>query len=181
MNTPSRLPSLGFYLSVLPTAVLSSRLVWEQTALSWAEGPQIPGAVLLHSTLGLLLAFATLAGVVWSLALLGRSALAKRPRDTANVIGAAVVLAAAALVFVPYGWWVQVFATRIASGPHASEFLVHMSALGDRQAAASLIARGVPVNAASRAGLRPIEAAQHAGQPAMREFLASVGGRAASE
>lgn len=181
MTTRSRVPDLGFYLSVFPTGVLASRLVWEQTALSWEQGPQMVGAALLTSVFGIVLVVAMFGGVLWSAAVLLRSAFTRSTRSVTRIVGATVVLATAALVFVPYGWWVQAFAGRIANGPHASEFLVHMSVLGDRQAVAALIERGVPVHARNRSGLRPIEAAQRANQLAMRDYLASKGGTAERE
>ena len=53
---------------------------------------------------------------------------------------------------LPCGFWVGTFASRIAQGPYAAEFLTHMAALGGRSAVQTLLDRGVAVNAQSRNG-----------------------------
>lgn len=75
----------------------------------------------------------------------------------------------------------QLFAPRIAAGPYAVEFLVHMAALGKLSAVEALLDRGVPVNASGKDGIRPLVAAENANQPAMREYLVSRGARYKSD
>lgn len=176
MSTRFLLPHIGFYFCVLPAVLLAWRLVWEQTSLSWERGPQMVGFSLMHSGLGLLLFVALFAAIVWAVVVLVANLLTKGPRNATNILGGAAVLVAAALVFVPYGRWVQVFAGKISRGPHAVEFLVHMAAIGELPAVEALLNHGVPVNASNRGGLRAIEAAENAKQEAIFKYLASKGG-----
>lgn len=170
------LPSIGFWFAAVPSFLLAGRAVWEQTVLSWERGPQMVGFSLMHSGLGVVLAFACYGAMGWVLLTLVLAVSSTR-RHVPTVVGAVVVGAALALVFLPYGTWVRVFAGRIAGGPHAAEFLVHMAALGELSAVRALLDQGVPVNASGHAGIRPIVAAENANQPAMREYLVSRGAR----
>jgi hypothetical protein len=171
-----RLPGVGFYFCVVPAVLLAWRLVWEQTSLSWEHGPQMVGFSLAHSGLGIILFIALLAAVAWALVVIGLEAFTRGERNVTNTVGAAAVLIAAALVFIPYGRWVQVFAFKIAKGPHAAEFLVHMAALGEVPAVEALLKNGVPINSSNSSGLRAIEAAVNAKHEAMRELLSAQGG-----
>jgi len=175
MNLRFRVPGVGFYLCVIPSAALALRLVWEQTALSWERGPQMVGFSLMHSGLGLLL-FAVLAvAVVWAITVLLMNLFGKGEINGTHLLGALVVLVAAGVVSVPYGKWVQLFSSKISQGPHASEFLVHMAAIGDKRAVEALLQQGVPINTSNRSGIRAIEAAENTKQTEMREFLVSKG------
>jgi hypothetical protein len=167
-------PSTGFYFAVVPPAFLATRLVWENTALSWEHGPQMVGWVLLH-TIGIVLFPAILLSLVWALSTVVVPLFTRRWL-LGNLVGAATIVALVGVASLPYGFWVKAFAGRIAAGPHAVEFLVHMSALGDLSAVEALLDHGVPINESSREGLRAIEAAENAKQAAVRAYLASRGG-----
>ena len=144
--------------------------------MSWERGPQMVGFSLLHSGLGVALLFACYGAIGWVLFTLLR-ALSPTRRHGPTLVGAIIVGATLALIFVPYGTWVRVFAGKIASGPHAAEFLVHMAALGEVTAVKALLDEGVPVNASGSRGIRPIVAAENANQPVMREYLVTRGAR----
>lgn len=178
MSIPFRLPGLGFYLCVLPSAALAGRLVWEQTLLSWERGPQMVGFSLVHSGLGLLLFAALAIAVVWAVAVLLMAVFGKGRRNATHLVGALVVFVAAGIVSVPYGRWVQWSAARIAHGPHAAEFLVYMAAIGDERAVGALLDRGVPVDAANAGGLRAIDAATNTKKVEMQDYLRSRGAAA---
>lgn len=176
MKMTSRKPSPWFYLAVVPPVLLAWRLVWEMTALSWERGPQMVGYSLMHSELGLVFFVALFASLAWAIVIILITLFSSARHNLTNLIGALIVCAAAALTFTPYGLWVQLFADRIAHGPHATEFLVHMAALGEVPAVQALLDQGVPINESNAQGIRAIEAAENAKQPAMRAFLAQRGG-----
>jgi len=167
-------PSLSFYLAVVPPAILSARLVWENTALSWERGPQMVGFSLMH-TVGIVLLPAVLLSLAWALSAVVVPLFNGKWR-LANLLGALSIVAMVALAGMPYGFWVKAFASRIAAGPHAVEFLVHMSALGELSAVKALLDHGVPINESNRQGLRAIEAAENAKQAEVRAFLETRGG-----
>ena len=167
-------PTVGFYWAVIPPALLAADMVWENTALSWERGPQMIGFTLLH-TAGIILFPAILASLVWVLSTWLIPLFTKKWR-LANLLGTFLIAALLGVASLSYGFWVKTFATRIANGPHAVEFLVHMSALGELSAVEALLDVGVPINESNRQGLRAIEAAENAKRPEVQAYLASRGG-----
>ncbi len=163
----SRITGVGLALC---SAALAARLVWEQTVLSWESGPQMVGFVLMHSGVGILLFAALLAGSAWTLVVLVASLVRRRLRPVDGVCAAAI-LACVGLVSIPYGRWVELFASRIAAGPHAVDFLVHMAALGEIGAVRALVERGVPVDKAARIGVTAVQAAENEKQAEVRKYL----------
>lgn len=166
--------SLGFYFAVIPPALLAFDMVWENTLLSWERGPQMIGFTLSH-TVGIFLFPAILASLIWVAGTIVIP-LFTRKWNMANIAGAMAIVIFLGIAALPYGFWVKLFASRIASGPHAVEFLVHMSALGELPAVKALLEAGVPINASNRQGLRAIEAAQNAKKPDIQAYLAAHGG-----
>jgi hypothetical protein len=167
-------PSTGFYLAAAPSLLLAARLLWENTVLSWERGPQMIGWALVH-TVGLVLFPAVLLSLIWALSTVVVPVFTGRWR-LGNLLGAAAIVSSLGLASLPYGFWVKAFAGRIAAGPHAVEFLVHMAALGELSAVQALLDRGVPINESNRDGLRAIEAAENAKQIEVRAYLASRDG-----
>ncbi len=171
-----RTPSRGFYLAVVPPALLAIDMIYENTALSWSGGPQMIGFTLMH-TVGIVLIPAVFASLIWS-ATTVIVPLFNKKWNFANIAGALLVVGLVAVASLPYGFWVKTFAARIAAGPHAAEFLVHMAALGELSAVEALLEHGVPVNESNRRGLRAIEAAENEKQIEVRSYLESRGGTA---
>lgn len=172
--TVSGKPTLGFYISVVPSALFALDMIWENTFLSWERGPQMIGFTLLH-TVGIVLFPAILAALLWATTTVLVPIFTKQ-WNVANIAGALIIAALLGIGSLPYGFWVKQFAARIAAGPHAVEFLVDMSATGELSAVKALLDAGVPINASNRQGLRAIEAAQNAKQPEVLAFLAAHGG-----
>ena len=167
-------PSRGFYIAVIPPALLALDMVYENTALSWSNGPQMIGFTLLH-TVGIILFPAVLASLIWAASTVVVPVFTKK-WSLANIGGALLVAGLLGIASLPYGFWVKAFAARIASGPHAAEFLVYMAGLGELSAVKELLEQGVPVNESNRQGRRAIEAAQSANQTEVRAYLESRGG-----
>lgn len=169
-------PSAGFYLAVIPPAFLAIDLIYEQTVLSWERGPQMVGFTLLH-TAGIVLLPLILASLLWCATTLLLPLFTRR-WNLGNIAGAVSIAGLLGVTMLPYGFWVTLFADRIAKGPHAAEFLVDMAASGEVRSVRALVAQGVPVNASNRAGLRAIEAAANAQQEEARLLLETLGGSA---
>ena len=172
--TASRKPSPGFYIALVPPVLFALDMVWENTLLSWKSGPQMIGFSLLH-TVGIILFPAILASLLWAASTFIVPIFTKK-WNAGNIAGAFLIVALLGIASLSYGFWVKSFAVKIASGPHAVEFLVHMSAIGELSAVEALLDAGVPVNASNRQGLRAIEAAQNAKKPEVQAFLAARGG-----
>ncbi|PKN61067.1 MAG: hypothetical protein CVU57_31415 [Deltaproteobacteria bacterium HGW-Deltaproteobacteria-15] len=103
-------------------------------------------------------------------------ALAKKRRVTK--IGLIAVCTSAVLLFIlwlPYGFWQRMFAGRLASGPHAAEFLSHAAAAGDIVTVKALLEHGISVDTRNRSGQSGLHAAAVQGQTAIIDYLISKG------
>jgi hypothetical protein len=174
MSAVRRRPTLGFYFAVVPPLVLAADMVYESTALSWEHGPQMIGFSLMH-TFGIILFPMILASLVWCVVTTVVPIFTKK-WNLGNVVGVAAIGGVLGVASLSYGFWVQLFSERVAKGPYAADFFVHMAALGERGAVEALLAKGVPVNGSDRRGIRAIEAATNAKQDSIRSYLESKGG-----
>ena len=144
-------PSLGCYLALIAPALLAADMVWENTALSWNHGPQMIGFSLTH-TVGIILFPAVLASLGWIVVSLCVPIFRARKWRLSNLLGALGIVVLLGIASLPYGFWVAAFASHIAKGPYASEFLTYMAALGEKAAVQALLDRGVNVNTQVRDG-----------------------------
>jgi hypothetical protein len=157
---------------------LSGHLLYEQTFLTWREGPQMVGFALVH--FGLIVPLLLCAGLltVWFLVVSVRSL---RVLIKGGVVSAArwlaLVLAAGTLVLsaVPYSVWQRVFAGRLATGPHAGEHLSYSAATGDLATVIALLDNGVGVDARNRDGTTALYGAAVQGDVTMIEYLVTHG------
>lgn len=176
---PARMP-LGFLILSVPVitanAALTVRLVWEETALTWREGPQMVGFALIHGRWALLVfsPFLALALGAWGVVEIVRARRA-RIRQSRGVIGAlgtcALILA---VMFTPYGFWQRLFVGRLAAGPYAGEFVTEAAAFGDKRTVTAFFEHGVPVDVMGNYGT-PLHAAAVDDQPGMIEYLLAHG------
>lgn len=144
-------PTLGCYLALIAPALFAADMVWENTALSWDHGPQMIGFTLTH-TVGIILFPAILASLGWIVVSLGVPVFTTRTWRLSNILGAFGIVVLLGVASLSYGFWVGTFASRIAKGPYASEFLGYMAALGEISAVKALLDQGVNINAQSRHG-----------------------------
>lgn len=168
-------PTVGFYLSVPPTVLLCWTLVSQQTVVSWKHGPQMVGWALIHSGIGVLLILAMYAALAWAAVTALIAIFSRTRRNMTSIAGAVIVAVSTAMASAPYGFWVSLFADRIAGTEHATEFLVWMAATDEISAVQALLDAGVPINESDRRGIQPIEAAENVKRPEM-EFLRQRGG-----
>ena len=81
----------------------------------------------------------------------------------------------AAALFTPYAWCQQVFASRIAHGPYAAEFLTYAAATGDLRTVEALASHGASVAATSADGQTSLGAAAVGNQPRVIAYLLDRG------
>jgi hypothetical protein len=182
-NVETRLPpwlSAWFLLSFAGVCWMVGRMVWEQTLLTWRQGPQMVGFTLAHAQLGLLFFFlislalfmlAYLAVLVVSVV-----AIAKRrrvpPLRWLVLAGCALVVS---LLFVPYSMWQRMFVEKLARGPHAADFLTYSAATGDLGTVEAFLQRGLSIDARDRDGSTALQGAAVGGQIEVVEYLVAHG------
>jgi hypothetical protein len=105
--------------------VLAADLVWEQTILTWTQGPQLVGFSLAH-TFGVVLILFPLLLSLWLVVVAGISVRNRFKRRAvgwhrlAALLGAVLLLVA---ITVPYSVWQRVFARKLAESPFANDFM----------------------------------------------------------
>jgi hypothetical protein len=138
------------------SAMLSARLIWEQTVWTWERGPQMVGFSLAHGTGAILFVFPLLL-LIWTavvLVLTVRSKIGKT--KIAPTRWAAVVLAISLLALgeLPDGFWQRVFICRMAVSPRAGDLLVYAAYRGDFGTVRGFLSHGVSVDAIDHADWR---------------------------
>jgi hypothetical protein len=166
----------GGLLCVLPTAILSARLIWEQTALSIQSGPQMVGFALVHSAFGPLLFLAPIAGIFWAVATI---VVLVRRKSRPNPFRLGLLGAFSLCIFLmlmPYGLWQRLLVKAHAHGAYAGEYVSYVAATGDLATVKAFLAQGVPVNVRNEHdGATPLHGAAVEGQMAVIEYLLSKG------
>jgi hypothetical protein len=182
-SEPDRLPvvlRIVLAASFAGSAALVCRLVWEQTFLTWRQGPQMVGFSLAHAELGLfmfLVASVLVFAISYAIALVSSIVAILRGHRVLKRRWLMLVLSATfvALLFVPYSLWQYAFAGRLATGPHARSFLVHAAATGDLRTVKQLLSRGLPVNSRNEDGSTALYGAAVEGQMPVIRYLVEHG------
>lgn len=176
VSVSRRLWAVGF-LALVPNTVLAARLVWEQTALTWQEGPQMVGFALAHGLWSPLMLSPALLLVLgaWLLALAAVVVWhRRRPSRGLVALGSATLVVIAALA-LPYQAWQGLFATRLMSGPYAGELMTTAAALGQRRTVKSFLENGATLTLTDRDGKTALHAAAIGNQPQMIDLLLTQG------
>jgi hypothetical protein len=155
-------------------AILATRLVAEQTIMSWRGGPQFIGGSA-HSLADLGLILLVLAGLLWVLVFAIYAVLRRTLGGRLGVCVIAIYLASVAICRVPYATWQRIFADRIAAGGHAGDFMTRAAAYGDVETLRALIDAGVGVDTLSESGSSALCIAAEEGQLEAAEYLLARG------
>jgi hypothetical protein len=161
--------------AVFFAAIFAGRMLWEETLLTWRQGPQMLGFSLAHGpwvvlflapiALSLWLAIALVALVVY---------LVKRRRPSfATLATAAAGVLIIGLLSIPPQFWIWLFAGSFAHSPHAADLTAFAAVQSQTHTAIALIEHGVPVNAANHEGNTPLHSAAIAGDVPLLKFLLS--------
>jgi hypothetical protein len=140
-------------LLMLGTLGLAMRLIWEMTALSWEQGPQMIGFSLAHGNGPFLLLFFPPLLLIWLLfaaVYLGWSLWKVRRIDLVSLQAVISAIALFAILGLPQGFWIRLFIDRFAHSPHSGNFLIYAAATGDLSTVKALIGRGVSVGTRDR-------------------------------
>ena len=170
--------TIAGYLLLSGVALFVGRIVYEETFLTWINGPQMVGFAMMHGAVpivliaGLIGLPGSLLWVIVSLVLLFRRRFRIPLADWVPIILLPVL---AALLFIPYGAWEE-FTVQIAGpGSHGRDFMVQAAAEGERRFVIHLLRKGYDINYEDAGGTTPLSGAAVEGHEEMVSFLVSMG------
>jgi hypothetical protein len=175
-NTPAVLLTIGIF-PIFFTALLAARIVWEETLLTWHEGPQMVGFSLAHGA-GAVLLLAPLLLILWLLAAIIRLVLyfiKKRKISAVTWATFTVAILILVLLVIPPNFWQWQFAGTFAKSPHAGELLNYAAVQRQVRTTRRLVSKGVPVTATDRYGNTPLHSAAASGSVDLLQFFSSRG------
>jgi len=161
--------------TIVFAAVLTGRIVWEETALTMQRGPQMIGFSLAHGS-GAILLFAPPLLAIWLvvavltsiICLWRKRAISKR--FWLSVVSAIAVLGILAIPSV-FSQWLLI--QDFAESRHATELMVSAAAEGDLRTVRGYIDKGVPIEATNYEGSTAAFAAAAGGSAPVIELLAA--------
>ena len=159
-------------------ALFVGRIVYEETFLTWINGPQMVGFAMMHGAVpffllaGLIALPGSLLWIVVSLVLLFRKRFRIPITDWVPIILLPVLVA---LLLVPYETWEE-FTVQIAGpGSHGSDFVVQAAASGKQRFVKHLLSKGYDINYEDAGGTTPLSGAAVEGDKEMVSSLISMG------
>jgi hypothetical protein len=165
-------------LPILGTAILTGRLIWEQTVWTWRRGPQMVGFSLTHGA-GAVLFFAPLLLVLWAvlaLSMIAVDLVKRRKLDTATFAGFAVALVLFGLLSVPGGIWERLFIREMVSSAKVGDLFVYAAYNKDFRTVQAMLSHGVNVSVTDHSEWRTaLHAAAIAGDLRTIQLLISSG------
>ena len=178
---PIRVRWLLLLVGVLPllgTALLTGRLIWEQTVWTWRRGPQMVGFSLAHGV-GAILFFAPILLVLWTsvaLVMIIIDLVKRRKLDTVTFAGFAIALLLFGLLSVPAGIWQRLFIRQMVSSPRVGDLLVYAAYNKDFHTVQAMLSHGVNISVTDHAEWRTaLHAAAIAGDLRTIQLLVSMG------
>jgi hypothetical protein len=179
-------PPVGFpkawtitgYLLLAGAVLFVGRIVYEETILTWNNGPQMIGFAMMHGAVPLFL-IAGLVGLpgslfwmIVSLVLLSRK---KFRIPLVDWVPMALIVIFAALLFIPYGTWEELVVHFAGPGSHGSDFMVQAAASGNQRLVTHFLREGYDVNYEDDGGTTSLSGAAVGGNKEMVGFLLSKG------
>jgi hypothetical protein len=176
--TSSFLKSLG-WLSIPGMVALTSRLVYEQTLLTWRNGMQMVGYSLSHAytTLFLWMLLSAVIAIAYllSIAVVSAARWFRSEPVRFSVMPAAALLLFFGLLFIPYEMW-MVFSLRLGvAQAHQAEYLVHGAATGHKYLVNAILRNGVGVDESGESSGTALNAACVSRKFDMARYLISKG------
>lgn len=164
-------------IPILASGVLSGRLIWEQTVLSWKYGPQAVGFALIHGSGAQLLMipyfllcwlFVSVIYFIWLI--LKRQEI---PRVFMFAIGLSIIFLVT--LIAPYSLWQRLFINQLISSPHAGDFFTYAAAKDDLATVKSFVEHGIPVGIQDSSGSTGLHAAAVQGRTQIIMYLVARG------
>lgn len=163
----------GYLLFVL-SAVFVGRILYEETILTWIEGPQMVGFAMVHAMPQILIAgsIGLPLGFLWllvSLVLLFRRQFRVPSVDWLPIV---LLTFLAVMLFIPYETWEEIIVRTAGPGSHGNYYLVQAAAQGKGRFVALLLSTGYDINSES-GGTTPLSGASVGGREEMVSLLIS--------
>jgi hypothetical protein len=176
--TFSKVWTIVGYLLACGVALFVGRIVYEETVLTWTNGPQMVGFAMMHGAVP----FVLIAGIValpcsllWLLISAGLLIRKKFRTPFADWVPIILLVTLFGLLIVPYEMWEEFDIAVAGPGTHGSEFMVQAAANGNLHFVKRLLAAGYDVNYESSGGTTVLSGACVGGKVRMAEFLISSG------
>jgi hypothetical protein len=168
---------LGFIL--LAGAILFvGRILYEETLLTWAHGPQMVGFAMMHGAVPFFLV-AGLIGIPGSMLwIIGSLVLLLRRRfrvPLTHWIPAVGLVTVVVLFFIPYGIWEEITIRAAGPGSHGNDFVVQAAGEGNQRLVTYLLRRGSDINYEDAGRTTALSGAAVEGQVKMIRYLVSEG------
>jgi hypothetical protein len=164
-------------LAIVFCAILAIRIVWEETSLTWQQGPQMIGFSLAHG-LGGFLFFAPILLLLWVIVALITMVVAlwrRRPLTTWFWSTLAASIIVLGVLTLPSVFWQWMFIRSFAKSPHAGDLMTYAAAEGDVRTVRGYLERGVPMESRNYEGSTAAFTAAAGGSLPVIELLAAKG------
>lgn len=164
-NPPGGFPKpwiIAGYTLLVAAALFVGRIVYEETILTWTNGPQMVGFAMMHGAVpvfllsGLIGVPGSLLWMIVSLVWLFKKKFGIPPADWAPIISLIIL---AALLFIPYESWEELAVHVAGPGAHGSEVMLQVAVQGNRRLVTHLLRQGYDVNYEGKGGTTPLSGA----------------------
>jgi hypothetical protein len=179
-DPPSGIPGAwttsGFVLCAV-SALFVSRIVYEETILTWTNGPQMVGFALAHGAaplIGIAGLIGLPCGLLWmlvSLILFFRRKFRVRVFDWLPMVFLSFLIM---MLLIPYETWEELVVRTVGPGAHGGQFLVQAAAQDKQPFVKLLLRKGYDINFET-GGTTPLSGASNGGHEEMVKFLLSKG------
>lgn len=180
-ETPTGFPKTWIIIGsvlLVGTTLFVGRILYEETFLTWARGPQMVGFAMMHGAAPFFLLVGLIAIPGSMLWLLGSLVLLFRRRfrvPLTNWIPVVGLVTITLLLFIPYSTWEEVTVRAVGPGSHGDDFMVQAAAEGNQRLVTYLLRRGFDINYEDAGGTTALSGAAVEGQVELIRYLVSKG------
>ena len=165
------------YVVFSVSAIFVGRIVYEETILTWKNGPQMVGFGLAHGAAPLMLAAGLVGlpcGLLWMLVSLLFLFRRKFRIPVFDWLPMALLSFLVVTLLIPYETWEELLVRTVGRPAHGGEFLVQAAAQNKLRFVRLLLREGFDINFET-GGTTPLSGAANGGHEEMVRFLISKG------
>lgn len=166
------------YLLLCGAALFVGRIVYEETFLTWINGPQMVGFAMTHGAVPFILVaglIGLLGGLLWLIASAVLQLRKKFRIPLTDWLPVILLPLVAVLLFIPYETWEELTVLIAGPGSHGNEFMVEAAAHGKQRFFMHLLHKGYDINCETGGGVTPLSGAAVEGNEEMVSLLISMG------